>query len=653
MARVQPVLPLGQYQNLRQQQQQALAAHKKYAEGLQQKQADVEIRKTDLDVAGKVLKVLSPTLPKPARQFLNTQLASYLGVNPKDEAFKSMNAMVMGLDPNSLQALSTTFSQQIEGASPGQIVEMTKGIMTGQVPIDQLLDQVDFSGGMGQEQLAGGEGQDQLQQQQKPKTAQPFQGGPGSVGSLAGERTVPPAMQQASPMLAGALGLKSSNRYRNQDLFNQGMRVPMDPKDQEKLANDIVTRSTGLSSSMSEMTNMVNLFEGRPQVLGPVGQLTRGVNTVVRQVEGFLQTVRPGAVVDDPDEYTQALARRAGQTIAKAHNLDQNAEDAARIEAMVLGLAYRMAAANNIPGNRLTNGIIQQNLRQLGASGSPEQFKAVLRDTIGATAREFDEYMQRTTGVSGYDVLARGVKDSDLKRFSQTGDLFPADVRQAMRQETFYRLNPDKRPQVTPASPTLDEEERTLGQLEMQEKERGIAKSDQEMDLAARRDTRAQGAELRAEGREDRMATAQERQAAIQADTLKFQREEAAIDNTRADRAQTRADSREERLVGAQEQSNTLQREQLDLTRANTEADNALQREKFDYEKQQDRVKADADRGAAIAKAFLEFGKAIAGIGGGGSVGAGGGVNVGGGGQDVGAFQLTPTPQRSFPQPRG
>ena len=633
MPRIQPVLPLGQYAAFKQQREAALQQHQQFAMGLREKQAQVDIRKTDLDVAGRVLKVLSPTIPKSARQFLNSQLAGYLGVDPKSQQFKDMNAMVMGLDPGSLQNLSTAFSQQVSSAQPGQIAEITKGLMTGQVPLDSFLNQVDISGGAGDDMMAGGEGGDQLQEQ--PKTARPFQGGPQSTQSLEGQRTTPPVMNQASPMLVGALGLDSAKRLRTNDLNQQGYRLPMDAKDQEKLATDIVTRTSGISSTASEMANMVKLFEGRPEVLGPVGAFTRGVNTVVRQVEGFLNTVRgAGAVVEDPDEYTTALARRVGLQIAKAHNLDVTAEDAARVESMVLGLAYRMATANNIPGNRLTNGIIQQNLRQLGASGSPEQFKAVLRDTMAATSREFDEYMRRTTGVSGYDVLARGIKDSDLRRFSETGNLLPPEMMQAMRQETFFRLNPDKRPQVVAGSPTLEEEERTLGGVEMQKKELDLAKTEQEMDLAKKRDVRAESAEARAEGREDRMASAQERQARTAEEDIAFRKAEAAIDNARADRAQNRADAREDRLVTAQEESSQLARE------------------KFDYEKQQDRAKLDAERGAAIAKAFMEFGKAIAGIGSGAS-GSIGGVGVGGGGQDIGAFQLSPTPQRQAPRPAG
>lgn len=639
MARVQPILPVSRYEQFKKQQQAVLQQHQQYAQQLQDQQAKAQMRGGDLDVASKVMKLLSPTIPKPARQFLGVQLAQHVGVDPKSAGFKGLNTMIGSLDPDSLQQLSTAFSQQLEGAEPGQIIDMTRGLMTGQVPLDQFLNQVDFSGGAegampqeagGSDSSSGGE------QPQQPRTAQPFQAGqPNAVQSFQGERTIPPAQQQASPMLTGALGLDSRQRYRNQDLFSNGLRIPMDVKEQEKLAENLNTRTTGLSSTLSESANMLDLFSGKPEALGLVGQMSRGINTVVRQVEGFLNLVKPGTVVDDADEATQQLAREVGSKIARAHKFDQTAESAARVQSMVLGLAYRMAAANNIPGNRLTNGIIQQNLAQLGASGSPEQFRAVLKDTIGATTREFDEYVRRTVGVSGVDILAKGVQNNDLKRFSEHKDMLPPDLQSALRQEAYNRLNGTGQSLIVPQSPTLDEEEKTLGGLEMQDKERQLAKTEQEMQLAADRDKRAESAERRAEGREDRMAAAQERSAKVEEERLALQRSDTEIDNARAERAQNRADIREDRLTAA------------------TEGSQQLAREKFDYEKTKDAAEEDRRRGEAIQKAFLEFGKAIAGIGSGGGGSIGGGVGGGSGNQDTSAFQLTPTPQRHAPRPAG
>lgn len=643
---IQPQLPVSRYKSFRQQQEAVLGQHKAYAEQLKEKQAQAQTRGTDLDVAGRVLKVLNPTIPKSARQFLNVQLAQHVGVDPKSEQFKGLNAMIMGLDPGALQQLGTAFSQQVNGAAPGQILETTKGLMTGQIPLDTFLGQVDFSGGAGADQLMGGEGEDQ------PKTAQPFQEGPAAVQSFEGQRTVPAASQQASPMLAGALGLDSKVRYRNNDLITNGLRIPMEIKDQEKLAGDINTRTIGLSSTVSESANMLDLFEGRPETIGVGGRVARGVNTIVRQVEGFLNAVRPGTAVDDPDAATEKLANEVGSRIAKMHHLDQTAESSARIRSMVLGLAYRMAAANNIPGNRLTNGIIQQNLQQLGESGSPEQFRAVLKDTITATTREYDEFMRRTVGVNGLPILARGLDDEDLVRLSKAGGILPQDMAQALRDETFKRVKGGTDTGIVPQSPTLQEEERTLGGLEMQEKERGIAKTEQEMRLARQRDERAESAEERAESREGRMVTAQERSADLAEERLGFEKKEAGIDNTRADRAQKRLEEREDRMLTFQEgQASRAEAREARLV-AGQEESQSLAREKFDYEKTQDRVKADQERASAIAKAFMEFGKAIANIGGGGAAGGIGG-GAAGGGQDTGAFQLAPTPQRVAPRPAG
>lgn len=637
MARISPQLPtVGKYAMLKRAQEATLAQHKAFAAGLEQKKAETQTRQTDLDVADRVMKVLDSRIPKSARQFLNTQLAQYVGVDPKNESFKGMSSAILGLDPQSSQILRAQFAQGLEGAQPGQIVEMTRGLMTGQVPLNSFLDQVDFTGATGQEELAGGEGQDQLNTttiQKQPKAAQPFQGGPGSVQSFEGQRTVPAAAQQASPMLVGALGFDSRTRLRNNDLFQQGYRIPMDPKDQEKLAESITTRATGLSSTVSEAANMVDLFRGKPETLGPVGDVTRAISAAVQQAQGFFNVVKPGTVVEGPDELTQDAARKVGLNILKTHGIDATAESSARIQSMVLGLAYRMAVANDIPGNRLTNGIIQQNLAQLGQSASPNQFEAVLKDTIASTAREFNEHMRRTVGVDGLPVMARYLSNSDIKRMGAAGTLVPKEMRDAIRTEASNRLTGAGQPTLTPASPTLEEEERTLGGLETQNKERQIAGREQEMDLAQKRDQRAAAAESRAENREERVAGAQEKSQQLQERQFTYMQEENARDNARADAAAQRSEQREERVAAAQVQSQQLAREQ------------------FDYRKMRDREEDERENRKHITNAFLQFGKAIAELGGGGAAVGGLSVPNLGAQQDSSAFRITPGPQRQAPQP--
>lgn len=628
---------LDKYMALRAEQEKTLAQHKMFQQGLQKKQDTLNQRKGDLDIADRTMKAFDSKIPKSARQFLLNQTAQSLGIDTKADGYKQSAAMILGLDPQSSQLLRTQFSSTIEGAEPGTISAQAKAVLSGQFPIHQMLDQVDFTGGMGDDMLAGGEKGDQLQggTSSKAKTAQPFQGGPGSVQSFEGQRTIPAAAQQASPMLVGALGLDSSKRYRNNDLWTNGFRTPMDPKEQEKLAESITTRTVGLTSTISEAANMTALFEGKPEVLGPVGAAARTIGGTMSQIQGFLNIVKPGTSIEAPTPEINSLANRVGIDIAKRHKIQVTGESAHRIQSMVLGLAYRMAVANDIPGNRLTNGIIQQNLEQLGQSSDPVAFKAVLRDTINSTTREFNDHVRRTTGVDGVTVLARQASNDDILRMAQSGDILPISMAQALRDEAVNRQQGKPSAQVEPASPTMDEEEGTLGGLEMQDKERKIAKTEQDMQLDKERNDRGISAEKRAEGREDRMTAAQERQGKIAEESLQFQRTEAGIDNARADRAQERADVREDRLADTSAQSQQLAQD------------------KFAYEQTQDTKQADERQRQHMAQMWMTFAKMISDIGSGGGAVGGGGGGGGGGGQDAGAFRLTPLNPRPLPRPAG
>lgn len=583
-----------------------LQKHQQYSDMLKQKQHQVDQRKGDLDLAGRLFKVLDSRVPKPARQFLTREIAQHVGVDPKSENFRGVQQVLTSLDPDSLQAMKSSLAGQLKDIPPGEVTQLVKGVMTGELGLNDLLDRIgtdQLQGAAGQDTLQGGETsvermppkEDRLEDT-APAVAEPFGQGPAAVQSFEGQRTVPEGAKQVAPTLVGALGLDSRTRLRNNDLTAAGFRIPLDEKRQEELATSITTRSTGLSGTLNEAAIITDLFSGRPERLGPVGTLVRGVQSTVRQVEGLLNLVKPGAVNEsNPDDaYTQGLARRVGQRLAKLHNLDVDAEASARIQSAILGLAYRMALARDIPGNRLTNAVINQHLAQLGESGSPEQFKAVLSDTLTSLTREFDENMRRTVGVSGLKIMAGQLTNDDIIRMTQPGsiDVLPRDFAQTLLEEAKARkAGTPSTGGVQPQSPTLEEEERTLGQLEVQKKTREIERAEQLSEIDASQEARAARTEERALAREDRLAEASIRSG-------------------------------------------------------------ELAREKFQYEKEQDVKLADERRNKEIGDAFLAFGNAIAGSfsrsgGGGGSIPSLGGQ------QDTSAFRITPAPQRTPPRPGG
>src|SRR3989304_1633411 len=393
---VAPMLPQDdRYAQFKKQQAAVMQQHKAYSADLEKKQQGVAKRQGDLDIAGRLFKILDSRISKPARQFLSKELAQHVGADPKSEQFRGVSTMLTGLDPDTLQSLKSSFATSLDGASPGQITDTIKGIMTGQVSMNDFLDQVGsatmhtsqgVSGNAGTDQLAGGPGEDMLAPGSgsgapAPTLPEPFQAGAsGNVSSLEGQRTINPADQPASPSITSALGLDSRTLYRNKDLIQGGFKIPFDAKDQDKIATEINTRSTGISATMSEAAKLVDLFEGKPEVLGAVGSGVRTLQSTIQQIQGLMNVINPALQdVSTPyDASIQKLTREVGTQLAKSHSIDVTASNAAQIDSMTLGLAYRMAIANDIPGNRLTNVILEQNLRQLGSSSSPQQFKSVL-----------------------------------------------------------------------------------------------------------------------------------------------------------------------------------------------------------------------------------------------------------------------------------
>ena len=583
-------------------QRQALMQHAQFSQQLEQKQEALNAKKTDLDVADRLLKVMDSSVPATARKFLAVQLAQHVGVDPKSEQFRGVQQVLTSLDPDSLLALRQTFTQSVKGAEPGQILEMTKGVMTGQVPFHEIVNMAqasqyqNFGGEKDQSRLPQGQGQKEDAQRQPP-TPQSITSYGSNVRSFEGQRTTPPGAERASPQLVGALGLDSTQAYRNDDLVQNGYRIPLDEKTQRELAQSITTRAVGLNTTIRDATQMINIFEGRPETLGPVGSFVQSLQSTIQQVEGVMKLIKPG--VEDytnPNESDSLfgkspneLADEVAKDLAKAHGLDTTAQDAARIKSMVLGLAYRMAIARDIPGNRLTNAIINQHLVQIGNSSSPDQFKAVLNDTISSLVNEFDETMVRQLGPNGSNVVAQNLDNKGIKMLAENVQSVSPRLAKSLAQEAQYRQEGGERPGIKPSSPTIEEEQQTLGTLEEEEKKSKIEK-------------RA------------------------------FDREIAIKQEERAARNEERAQDREDRIAAAQEQSNTLARE------------------RFEFDKEKFESAQEEKRYTRIANAFKAFGAAISNS----YAGARVGVSVPSQpGQDSSAFRLAPTPQRLAPRPPG
>lgn len=625
------------YENFKKQQQSFMQQQAQVTEDIQNKQAQAQARGVDLDVAGRMYKVFDPNLNPKVRQFLLNETAQYVGADTKGQRYKDVSTMIMGLDPDTMTAMKELFANKLKDASPGQIKDTINGILTGQISMSSFVDEV------GQMQM---QRQQELQQQRQAPIVRPFQPGqPSQVQSFEGQRTVPPNAQQVSPQLVGALGLDSTQTYRNSDLIKHGYRIPFDAKDQEKLATDISTQSVGVSSLLNESAKLIQIFEGRPEVLGTVGSASQVVQGTIRQVQGALRMIGAEDISNPYSDEIQNTLKGVTDDLQKRGILQGTAEDASRIQAMVLSLAYRMAQAENIPGNRLTNGIIQQHLMQIGHSASPEQFKAVLSDTLASTIRQFDENIRRTLGADGVDIVARSLTDADIALLGSGGvgpdgkltgpvSALPKPMARAILDEAVRRKEGAANPNtITPASPTIEEEQNTLGQLETQGKQRKMAKDDEEMRLAREREERA--------GRQEQLANQrEERTTRVAEGHLGLATEQALL-----------AQEREERQAKFQEENAKFAREKEERATRVAEGHLELAKKNYDLSVARERRQAEQHQQDKIGAAFAAFGKAIANMYSGASVG-GGGRSLGAD-QNEAAFRINPAPQRVPPRPPG
>lgn len=117
-------------------QRQLLQIQKRNAE-IQQ---EMQLREMDKAVLSGLEKVFDPKVPAPMRSLILKQSAPHLGIDPKSDQFKAFQETVTKLDSDSLTGLSTAIKIMVPNAEPGQITALSKGVLSGQVTIAQVLD---------------------------------------------------------------------------------------------------------------------------------------------------------------------------------------------------------------------------------------------------------------------------------------------------------------------------------------------------------------------------------------------------------------------------------------------------------------------------------------------------------------------------------
>lgn len=332
----------------------------------QQQAQSLQSRQADLQTVERLMQVLDPRLPKSARQFLYRELSSSLGIDPKGQRSKELGQMLTSLEPEVSEGIRRQLVEQSRTAQPGQVQQMARGILTGEVPVTQLVNMMPRVQ-PGAEGAPAGGAEPTAAPAGAPAAAPaaPLGGGPlggspmmrlggpgpgsrpGEAGSIAApaqyvtdppgtsigpasvgpaalppsaqptgapryrEGEVSPRMREIAPELQGALGLDISQRVRNIDVMSATHPlIPSDYEGQQRMATDIRGSRGGVVDTLVLSNHLANMIRGREDALTLtlprlpfLGEITVGnPRSGLVQASDFLRGILGGGRPDDSAE---------------------------------------------------------------------------------------------------------------------------------------------------------------------------------------------------------------------------------------------------------------------------------------------------------------------------------------------------------------
>lgn len=452
----------------------------------QQRQQQAQQRGGDLELSRKVMRALDERVPKKVREKLFKEVVRELGIDPKSEQAKDISGILTSLEETELEGVRKQFLERVKQAGPGQVREFVGSVLKGETSVGQV-----FGG-----ETNAGTASPESMTRRIPR--------PKDVGDL------PPREQQASPVLVKALGLDHKQAWRSSDLMKQGFAVPLDRAEQRKLGEEVSTRGSAVTGFVTDAARIMEIFRGRPEVLGFMGGANRFVDQVAEQVQGFFRQVTPGIEIN-VDRNSPRITRatnQAAQNIRDIFGVEESAVSSAQLESATLALAFRMLQTRGIEGNRITTSMLERNLSELGQSQSEDQFRAALSDSIRRTYGEYSREMSNRLGKKGFSPDLSNLSRDDMVFLRNNPEAVPQKMVPKLVEEIKVRNSEieagsgdeaDLREaqQPDPSGPTLEEEDQFLRERQTEQQALERERAERKMEMREEAAARAERAEQR------------------------------------------------------------------------------------------------------------------------------------------------------------
>lgn len=522
----QPEL-LNEFAALQQRQQAAVGQHEDFARRMQQVSDAAQSRGADLGLVERLDTMLNPQVPKAARSFLYREMSRSLGLDPSGATTKEVGSMLTSLDPQGAASIRALMIEKSKTSDPGSMQQLVRGIMSGQVPIHEVIKMTGAAEaaraaktGQGIAEAFGGDennagsdagGTDDLVQKvsQQVSDAEP--------SGLPRGANAPPERIGKTEIEPKFLGLFGRDISKNQpQTVDEAKAKGYDPitnqADMRKAEAEIREQRNQVDNYFSNAIVLEKVIRGRPEVLKEAGVVARSWESM----KAFGQGLFGGNDVDPSSPENKRLVERVVRLAMSGHP-DATAETAAIVRSMIVQQGYEIAGALfKQSGRQLQEPDYQRALQTLGASQDPKQLVATMASLGG---RIYDVHTTAIRNAVGKDVGMNLEKLSDKQVIALgTSPISPKALALKTEEEMAHRIKERDRKargEPDPENPPtyLERREQALQQRQQQiEDERQTDRADtkaaakahldisqESLGLAKEREARAERGEARAE----------------------------------------------------------------------------------------------------------------------------------------------------------
>jgi hypothetical protein len=301
-------------------------------------------------------------------------------------------------------------------------------------------------------------------------------------------KNVSPGRQEVEAEIPGMLNMPPG-RYRLEDVQKEYRKIPTDPKRREKFIEQIDTLQTGVLNSTAMINHIAALSEGRPEVLDLlsvrlpyIGEWGANPSAIFENMKEFVKSL--GVFNDKTTPGNREFIDKANKVVDKVlyewtglggmvDQLGNAAETRARINSIIVPLAFSMARAAQGDKGVLTDQDVYYQLERLGRSQSPRTFRAALEETANVL---YSEYKQNTKVRAGKEIPIAHLATDDVVAAMDMGRIYPRGFREERGDvkipgQTTEMAGPTQQT-VKRAEPTLEQEEAEQAKLARREQMR-------------------------------------------------------------------------------------------------------------------------------------------------------------------------------------